>query len=30
MPKIRKGGRAEIGTLQGVVVHLAWGGGALP
>jgi hypothetical protein len=27
MPKIRKGGVAEMGTLQGVAVHLAWGGG---
>ena len=28
MPKIRKGAAAEIGTLQGVAVHHARGGGA--
>ena len=28
MPKIRKGGAAEIGMLQGVAVHRARGGGA--
>jgi hypothetical protein len=28
MPKIRNGGAAEIGTLQGVAVHRARGGGA--
>jgi hypothetical protein len=28
MPKIRKGGAAEMGTLQGVAVHRVKGGGA--
>ena len=28
MPKIRKGGATKIGTLQGVAVHRARGGGA--
>ena len=28
MPKIRKGGAAEMGTLQGVAVHRPKGGGA--
>ena len=28
MPKIRRGGSANLGTLQGVAVHLTWGGGA--
>ena len=28
MPKIRKGGSADMGTLQGVAVHRARGGGA--
>jgi hypothetical protein len=28
MPKIRKGVTADLGTVQRMVVHLAWGGSA--